>query len=651
MRSLLRTGALGCALALAALPLAIDGGGPVAGATYTSPATVSASSWSTMANTVTAPGAGSEAGAVSCVTSVFCVAVTGNGGQDAGYYGGQGYAELWNGTTWSSMTLPTVPGASTTTLIGVSCVTTSYCVAVGQATGPEALIEQWNGTIWTVVTTSLGSAVDLRSVSCTSQNFCSAVGDTGGTEPGLPVAAQWNGSTWSAQTMSLPGFDVSGSLDSTSCTTPSFCMAVGFGQNSSSQNGGLAYSWNGSSWTFSAIYSNALQFVPYAVSCAGLDFCAAGGANGAVNLVTFWNGSAWSPAQNVPSPSAGALYGISCFSPTSCTAVGSSGSSGTNTQVLTWNGQSWTQVGQPPTGAAGSSNVFLFGVDCLANWVCVSAGSSEFNGTPPTYQPLFASAPIARSGYYFVGSDGGIYNYGTAGSAPFLGSMGGTKLNSPIVGMATMPAGDGYYLVAADGGVFNFGSAQFDGSMGGKPLNKPIIGIAVTPDGGGYWLIAADGGIFAYGDAQFYGSMGGKSLNKPIIGIAPTPNGNGYYEVASDGGIFAFPTVGGPPFLGSAGSLTLNKPVVGMAVASDGGYYMVASDGGIFSYPSTEPFYGSTGSIKLNKPIIGMDLVSNGYYLGAADGGVFAFPTTNGPLFLGSRGGQPINAPVVAISG
>jgi hypothetical protein len=46
-----------------------------------------------------------------------------------------------------------------------------------------------------------------------------------------------------------------------------------------------------------------------------------------------------------------------------------------------------------------------------------------------------------------------------------------------------------------------------------------------------------------------------------------------------------------------------------------------------------------------------MDVVSNGYYLGAADGGVFAFPTANGPPFLGSRGGQPINAPVVGISG
>ncbi len=644
MRSLLRFGALGCALALTALPLAIGAGGPVAAAAFSSPATVSASTWSSMANTVTTPGSGAQAGAVSCVTSVFCVAVTGIGGEVDGLSGGQDYAELWDGTTWSPMTLPTVTGATSTTLVGISCVTTSFCVAVGHAAGVGVLIEQWNGSIWTVATTSLGEATDLLGVSCTSETSCQAVGDASGV---APVAAQWNGSTWSAQTISLSSGDTTGELVSTSCTTPTFCMAVGFGFNQSSDEAPIAYSWNGVTWTASSI-ANGDLFYPYSVSCAGLAFCAATAYNpGPVNAVMVWNGSTWSLAQNVPTPgSGGALYGISCFSPTSCTAVGNSG---TNGEALTWNGQSWTQVSNPPTGATGSASSLLFGVDCLTDWACVAAGSSEFSAT--SFQPLLASAPIARSGYYFVGSDGGIYNYGAGGSAPFLGSMGGTKLNSPIVGMATMPAGDGYYLAAADGGVFNFGSAQFYGSMGGKPLNKPIVGIAVTPDGGGYWLIAADGGIFAYGDAQFYGSMGGKPLNKPIVGIAATPNGNGYYEFASDGGIFTFPTVGGPPFLGSAGSVALNKPVVGMAVASDGGYYMVASDGGIFSYPSTETFYGSTGSIKLNKPIVGMDLVSNGYYLGAADGGVFAFPTTNGPPFLGSRGGQPINAPVVAISG
>ena len=649
MRSLLRISALGCALALTALPLAIGGGVSVAvaGAAYSSPATVGASTWSGMANSANAPANNTAAGAVSCVTSEFCVAVSGYLGYSRG---GNDYAELWNGTTWSPMTLPSVPGAASTTLIGVSCVTTSFCVAVGQAVGPKVLVEQWDGSAWTVVTTSIGEATQLYSVSCLSVTFCEAVGDTGGGEVGPPIAAQWNGSTWSAQPIALPGNLTSGSLISTSCTTPSFCMAVGYAYYQDTDEQPIAYSWNGSTWTSSSMANGELIYAD-SVSCAGLDFCAVSAYNpGPVNSVIIWNGSTWLPAQNVPTPaSGGSLYGISCFSATSCTAVGGSG---TNTEVLTWDGQSWTQVGSPPTGAGGSASAVLFGVDCVTDWSCVAAGSSVFGAGPAhTYQPLLATAPIARSGYYFVGSDGGIYNYGTGESAPFLGSMGGTNLNSPIVGMTTMPAGDGYDLVAADGGVFNFGSAHFYGSMGGKPLNKPIVGIAVTPDGGGYWLVASDGGIFAYGDAQFYGSMGGKPLNKPIVGIAPTPNGNGYYEVASDGGIFTFPTVGGPPFLGSAGSLTLNKPVVGMAVASNGGYYMVASDGGIFSYPSTEPFYGSTGSIELNKPIVGMDLVSNGYYLGAADGGVFAFPTTNGPPFLGSRGGQPINAPVVAISG
>ena len=56
MRSLLRFGALGCAFAVTALPLAI-GGGSVAGAASSSPATVSASNWSTMANTLNSPNA------------------------------------------------------------------------------------------------------------------------------------------------------------------------------------------------------------------------------------------------------------------------------------------------------------------------------------------------------------------------------------------------------------------------------------------------------------------------------------------------------------------------------------------------------------------------------------------------------------------
>ena len=45
--------------------------------------------------------------------------------------------------------------------------------------------------------------------------------------------------------------------------------------------------------------------------------------------------------------------------------------------------------------------------------------------------------------------------------------------------------GKGYWFVAADGGIFTFGDAQFYGSMGGTVLNKPIVGMAATPTGQG----------------------------------------------------------------------------------------------------------------------------------------------------------------------
>ncbi|HXY27578.1 MAG TPA: IPT/TIG domain-containing protein, partial [Acidimicrobiales bacterium] len=203
-------------------------------------------------------------------------------------------------------------------------------------------------------------------------------------------------------------------------------------------------------------------------------------------------------------------------------------------------------------------------------------------------------------GYRFAASDGGVFSFGDAG---FYGSMGGTALVAPVVGLASTPSTHGYWEVASDGGIFSFGDAGFYGSMGGQPLNRPIVAMAATPDGRGYWEVASDGGIFSFGDAQFYGSTGGLRLNQPVVGMAAAPGGSGYWLVAADGGIFDYGSAG---FFGSAGSLRLNKPVVGMASTPDGGgYWEVASDGGIFAYGDTQ-FYGSTGGLTLNRPIVGM---------------------------------------------
>ena len=622
-------------------------------AASTVPPTVTASSWSAVTMPTSSQTSTLSVNGVACATSDLCFAV--------GRQGGPPVPVLmeWNGVAWANVTQPVA--ALFSVLQSVSCAGPSFCVAVGfSGTSPTAaLIETWNGATWS--TSSLpapspsGTTVELYGVSCVSASSCVAVGSSSTMTATSPLSETWNGSTW--QLAPLPA--ASGSfnqLNAVSCVTASFCLAAGQ-QGASPTPAPLADEWNGSAWSpvTAAAGPGTLGNEFSSVSCAGTSFCALVGSSTtpgtgppSTTFVETWNGStlAVTPSPNPTSSDIASLSGVACFGPTSCSAVGASGSVfSPSTLALSWNGSSWSIVASPngPASAPAAADA----VTCLTEWACVAVGRYVTDASLSEYQPFAMSAPIARSGYRFVASDGGVFDYGAG--APFLGSMGGQHLNQPIVGMGVMPAGDGYDLVASDGGIFSYGSAQFYGSTGSMHLNKPVVGMAVTPDGGGYWLVASDGGIFSYGDAAFYGSTGSLTLNKPIVGMASTPDGKGYYLVASDGGIFSY---GDAAFYGSTGSLVLNKPVVGMAVPTSGGYYLVASDGGIFTFPASggPPFEGSTGSIHLNKPIVGMTTAAGGYYLSGSDGGVFAFPPTNGPPFLGSTGSITLNAPIVGIA-
>ena len=75
----------------------------------------------------------------------------------------------------------------------------------------------------------------------------------------------------------------------------------------------------------------------------------------------------------------------------------------------------------------------------------------------------------------------------------------------------------------------------------------------------------------------------------------------------------------------------------------------MASDGGIFAFGNAR-FYGSMGGQPLNAPIVAMESAAGGrgYRFAASDGGIFAFGTAP---FYGSMGGQPLNKPVVAMAG
>jgi hypothetical protein len=616
------------------------------------------SSWHTVALPAPTGATEVELEDVSCTSVSFCVAV---GAQTSGgpplpvFYS-------WNGTAWAVAPTPTLPSPYTEAIMtGVSCTGPAWCMATGYAlnstmtdTDTDTLAAEWNGTSWTVVgTPNIPDHVDdlLNAVSCTGPSNCMAVGYDSVTGTGLDVPS--HGTPPVAGQPGFPGFPgFGGPIANAHALSPSTSPHIAVTTHV------LAEQWNGTAWTVTPTVDPSGVTSPEfsAVSCAGTGFCMATGYSESSSVdqgfAEEWSGGSWSPS-TIPAPASGTgnvLLGVSCISPTSCTAVGTavSGVSDESEVVVTasWNGNTWTEgtVATPSFPIAA-----WFGISCLGGGNCIASGGvMTSTSSSTTTLPLSGQAAIGRSGYRLAASDGGVFAYGPSApslGAPYLGSMGGTPLNAPVVGAAVMPSGDGYDLVASDGGVFNFGAAQFYGSTGGTHLNQPVVGMAMTADGGGYWLVAADGGVFSYGDAQFYGSTGGMRLNNPIVGMAATPNGLGYFLVASDGGIFAF---GNAVFAGSEGGKALNKPVVGMAVTASGGYYLVGSDGGIFTFGA--PVLGSTGGTRLNAPVVGMGVTAGGYYLVGSDGGIFTFPGNGNPLFWGSAGGLTLSKPIVGIA-
>jgi glucose/arabinose dehydrogenase len=230
-----------------------------------------------------------------------------------------------------------------------------------------------------------------------------------------------------------------------------------------------------------------------------------------------------------------------------------------------------------------------------------------------------------------------------AQNAGFFGSMGGRRLNAPVVSMAATRTGRGYWLAAADGGVFTFGDARFFGSAGNLRLAAPVVGMAARPQNDGYWLLGRDGGVFNYGGAPFFGSAA--HTGRTFVDLAPTPRGHGYWLTDNTGTVNAFGTARSLPSLRALGVVKSN--IVAIASTATGrGYWLVAADGGVFALGDAR-FFGSLGGRRLNAPIV--DVVptpdGRGYWLMAADGGVFTFGTAR---FHGSTGCLRLVAPVVS---
>src|SRR6187401_3533490 len=84
--------------------------------------------------------------AVDCSSAQSCMAV---GHTNVGAPGGTSVAERWDGASWQVVPTPNPPGATFSSLNGVSCPWPNVCFAVGSSdSGP--LVELWDGTKWSI---------------------------------------------------------------------------------------------------------------------------------------------------------------------------------------------------------------------------------------------------------------------------------------------------------------------------------------------------------------------------------------------------------------------------------------------------------------------------------------------------------------------
>ena len=315
--------------------------------------------------------------AVSCKAATSCLVVGDYYKSTSSSAPNYPLALIDNGTSLKPTSAVPVPkGAADVTLADVSCATTRYCVAIASAlpapginesnSGPDILIETWNGAKWTLrtIATSARAQVEPGAVSCATTAFCVVAGEltsVSGTDNfsfGLYLGS-WNGKTLTrmkapaeggAQSLPEPG-DVS-------CATVSNCAVTGIvlGNLTGSTPDVTAFTqiWNGTTWQAAKTASpKGAQQIWLGVSCYGAHSCetvgegaAGASATSGYAIAASFKGAAGT-IQAVPAPAKGrstTFTDVSCLPSGNCVATGWTGTSKAATpSVMTgvWGGKSW----------------------------------------------------------------------------------------------------------------------------------------------------------------------------------------------------------------------------------------------------------------------------------------------------------------------
>ncbi len=520
----------------------------------------------------------------------------------------------------------------------VDCPSASDCFAsadISDTSPPVAALATTNGgTSWTTQAMP-GDANGIGGVACPSTTECFIAGHTN--SGGFVAATTDAGATWVTQSVPSDGWDI----DGVTCISASNCIVAG-GTIGPSVTGVIdETSDGGSTWTSNVLASGSSTLTaaacPLLGPCFAVGFAAGGGSAGSGIILK--NVAPPAPSittTSLPSGTIGSSYAASLA------ATGGS-------SPYTWSIAS----GALPAGLAlDPSTGAITGTPSAPGSPSATFEVTDANGS--TAEVTLAVAIYPVPGYWLVGSDGGIFSFG---SAVFHGSTGSLKLNRPVVGITPTADKNGYWLVASDGGIFAF-QAPFVGSIPGLGINPygsglphsldaPIAGMVPAVSGRGYFMVASDGGVFAF-NAPFEGScysIGGCS--GPAVAVVPDATGNGYWVVTATGHVYAF---GDAPNYGSPGQQ--GTPITSAVATPDGrGYWIMDGAGQIFNYGDASYLgglaAGSTNGLDPAQAVFA-DSDGHGYWIATAAGKVTQFGDAP---FDGDMSGTRLNGPVIAATG
>lgn len=346
---------------------------------------------------------------VSCLASSICTAVghyyNNSSGSEAAL------AEVWNGTSWSVQSVPNPSGAKAAHLYGVSCSSSSACIAVGGDDVVNGYGENINATLsegltgseWAVLGTPIPEELGVNEyagfvgVSCTASTKCEAVGErdkcgeascTRGT-----LAEQYSTPAPTAETEAAASVTTSGAIlqgvvnPKTQETTYHFeyGKTTSYGTNVPVPSGNAGYGTSPvkESYPLTTLeQSTTYHFRIVATSPLGNIY-------GKDHEFTTKTPSWWITATPNQGEYYNGLLGVSCVSSLACTAVGDYESSTRNgylSMAEVWNGAEWKLQTTPDV--SGAKTTWFESVSCTSTSSCMAVG--YYQNTAGTYFALAA---------------------------------------------------------------------------------------------------------------------------------------------------------------------------------------------------------------------------------------------------------------------